>query len=136
VTRPNLDYLRSDDSFRFDCARYSENIEEGRHDPDWLAESWIAHERRKRGDFREYLAGKLEQDWDVQLPDGEASEGGCDEEKEVVGDGEAADGSPVASSVGENRFTELELGAMPGNGKQLAPEAEEGAREGGELVVG
>lgn len=140
--RPDLDYLRSDDSFRFDCARYSENVGDGRHDEGWLAESWVAHERRKRGDFREYLAAKLERDWDVKLPQSKevGEEGGGDEEeqekeekKEGEGEAEAAGGSPVASSVGENRLTELKLGAVvPDDGEKDAPEAE----EGGEIVVG
>ncbi|KAH8909004.1 hypothetical protein BR93DRAFT_977096 [Coniochaeta sp. PMI_546] len=102
--RPNLDYLRSDDSFRFDCARYGENIEEGRHDPDWLAESWTAHERRKRGEFREYLAGKLERDWDVRVPDGEASDGGSGSDGEGEGEGEgekAAGDEEKAGGEGE-----------------------------------
>lgn len=139
--RPDLDYLRSDDSFRFDCARYSENVGDGRHDEGWLAESWVAHERRKRGDFREYLAAKLERDWDVKLPQSKevGEEGGDEDEqekeekKEGEGEAEAASGSPVASSVGENRLTELKLGAaVPDEGEKGAPEAE----EGGEIVVG
>ncbi|OIW29582.1 hypothetical protein CONLIGDRAFT_575341 [Coniochaeta ligniaria NRRL 30616] len=158
-SRPNLDYLRSDDSFRFDCARYGENIEEGRHDPEWLADSWVAHERRRRGDFREFLAGKLERDWDVEVPESEGSDDGGGEEEErkpggegdeegkSVGDGEregeTADGSPVTSSVGENRLTELKLGVVPDSGKKLASETEKGATEaeeatseGEEIVVG
>ncbi|KAB5575611.1 Asx homology domain-containing protein [Coniochaeta sp. 2T2.1] len=140
VIRPNLTYLRSDDSFRSDCARYTENIQEGRHDPDWLAESWVAHERRKRGDFREYLRQKVERDWEVKVPvmevvkeevevqnggltDGVEKNGeeiqvkdGEDEQKadgEVSGDGEPTKGSPVSSSVGETRFTDLKLEVVP-----------------------
>ncbi|KAB5563107.1 Asx homology domain-containing protein [Coniochaeta sp. 2T2.1] len=140
VTRPNLTYLRSDDSFRSDCARYTENIQEGRHGPDWLVESWVAHERRKRGDFREYLRQKVERDWEVKVPvvevvkeeaevrNGEVEDemvkngeeiqvkAGEDEKKadeEAPGDGEPTNGSPVSSSVGETRFTDLKLEVAP-----------------------
>lgn len=152
-SRPNLDYLRSDDSFRFDCARYTENIEQGCHDPGWLAESWTAHERRKRGDFREYLAQKLVRDWDVEVPAKEESEEGGERKEERASDedattgggggnekdGAALGGSPVTSSVGETRLTDMKLEAAASNAKQPATEAEEGAEKAGkagEDVVG
>jgi hypothetical protein len=61
--------LMNDDNFRHDCARYTEHISEGRHDPEWLVEAWAAHERRRVGDFDDYLAQKFEEDWDVKLPE-------------------------------------------------------------------
>jgi hypothetical protein len=140
-TRPNLDYLRSDDSFRFDCARYAENIEAGCHDPDWLAESWTAHERRKRGDFKEYLASKLERDWDVELPakDGRDVEEGEKESGDATGtaavglgeqkDDAALGESPVASSVGETRFTDMKLEVSPADDKHRAGEVEDGGAD-------
>ncbi|KAI9149446.1 hypothetical protein HJFPF1_11499 [Paramyrothecium foliicola] len=68
-SRPNFQTLLNDDSFRHDCATYTENVAEGRHDPEWLAEAWAAHGRRKAGDFDEYLTAKFEEDWAVKLPD-------------------------------------------------------------------
>lgn len=67
--RPNFASLMNDDSFRYDCAAYTENIAEGRHDPEWLASAWSAHERRKAGDFDKYLMDKLEQEWGVEIPE-------------------------------------------------------------------
>lgn len=67
--RPNFASLMNDDSFRYDCAAYTENIAEGRHDAEWLAEAWSAHERRKAGDFDKYLMDKLEEEWGVEIPE-------------------------------------------------------------------
>lgn len=66
--RPDFVSLMNDDSFRYDCAAYTENIAQGRHDQEWLATAWAAHERRKAGDFDEYLDNKFKNDWDVELP--------------------------------------------------------------------
>ncbi|KAK5993686.1 hypothetical protein PT974_07122 [Cladobotryum mycophilum] len=66
---PNFASLLNDDSFRYDCAVYTSNLAAGRHDPEWLASAWAAHERRKAGDFDEYLINKLQDDWEVELPD-------------------------------------------------------------------
>ncbi|KAF4984236.1 hypothetical protein FZEAL_524 [Fusarium zealandicum] len=66
--RPDFSSLMNDDSFRYDCAAYTDNIAQGRHDPDWLASAWGAHERRKGGDFDEYLDNKFRDEWDVELP--------------------------------------------------------------------
>lgn len=59
----------NDDSFRYDCAAYTDNIAQGRHDPEWLASAWSAHERRRAGDFDKYLIDKLEEDWGVEIPE-------------------------------------------------------------------
>jgi hypothetical protein len=67
--RPNFASLMNDDSFRYDCAAYTDNIAQGRHDPEWLASAWSAHERRKAGDFDKYLIDKLEEDWGVEIPE-------------------------------------------------------------------
>ncbi|KAJ3499722.1 hypothetical protein NLG97_g92 [Lecanicillium saksenae] len=69
TSRPNMESLMNDDSFRYDCAAYTENLLQGRHDPEWLAQAWAAHERRKAGDFKEFLRAKFERDWEVKLPD-------------------------------------------------------------------
>lgn len=66
--RPDLVSLMNDDSFRHDCAAYVENIAQGRHDVEWLASAWAAHERRKAGDFDEYLENKFEEEWGIELP--------------------------------------------------------------------
>ncbi|EWG43364.1 hypothetical protein FVEG_04873 [Fusarium verticillioides 7600] len=65
---PDFASLMNDDSFRYDCAAYTENIAQGRHDPEWLAHAWAAHERRKMGDFDEFLDNKFRDEWDVELP--------------------------------------------------------------------
>ncbi|KOS21305.1 hypothetical protein ESCO_006748 [Escovopsis weberi] len=67
--RPDLRSLLNDDSFRYDCAAYTTNLALGRHDPEWLASAWGAQERRRIGDFDEFLIGKLRDDWGVELPD-------------------------------------------------------------------
>jgi hypothetical protein len=65
---PDFASLMNDDSFRYDCAAYTENIAQGRHDPEWLAHAWTAHERRKMGDFDEFLHNRFKDEWDVELP--------------------------------------------------------------------
>ncbi|KAK7421342.1 hypothetical protein QQX98_002236 [Neonectria punicea] len=64
---PDFASLMNDDSFRHDCAAYTENIAQGRHDPEWLASAWAAHERRRAGDFDEHLENKFKDDWEVEL---------------------------------------------------------------------
>ncbi|CAM1508074.1 Fc.00g049220.m01.CDS01 [Cosmosporella sp. VM-42] len=66
--RPDFVSLMNDDSFRHDCAAYVENIRQGRHDPEWLASAWAAHERRKIGDFDEFLENKFREEWEIDLP--------------------------------------------------------------------
>jgi hypothetical protein len=66
--RPDFASLRNDDSFRYDCAAYTEHLGQGRHDPEWLEMAWSAHQRRRIGDFDEYLETKFNEDWDVELP--------------------------------------------------------------------
>ncbi|KAF4586040.1 hypothetical protein GQ602_005345 [Ophiocordyceps camponoti-floridani] len=68
--RPNFPTLMSDDSFRYHCAAYTSNLSLGRHDHGWLTEAWIAHERRKAGDFDDYLRNKFVDEW---LLDGTAT---------------------------------------------------------------
>ncbi|ROT39117.1 hypothetical protein SODALDRAFT_152445 [Sodiomyces alkalinus F11] len=67
--RPDMALLASDDNFRHDCARYAENLAEGKHDPQWLAEAWAASEQRRVGEFEKYLEEKFEEEWGVKLPD-------------------------------------------------------------------
>lgn len=67
--RPDFGSLMNDDTFRHDCSVYTENVAEGRFDPEWLACAWAAHERRKAGDFDEHLVAKFENDWQTELPD-------------------------------------------------------------------
>ncbi|KAK3685027.1 Asx homology domain-containing protein [Podospora appendiculata] len=64
---PNRESLRNDDNFRHDCARYRENIEQGRHDHEWLEQAWVAHQKHVRGDFDKHLQKKFEEDWGVKL---------------------------------------------------------------------
>ncbi|RDA91606.1 hypothetical protein CP533_4639 [Ophiocordyceps camponoti-saundersi (nom. inval.)] len=62
-SRPNFATLMNDDSFRYDCAAYTTNLAAGRHDEEWLADAWAAHERRKAGDFDAYLDSKFADEW-------------------------------------------------------------------------
>ncbi|KAH6850789.1 Asx homology domain-containing protein [Chaetomium sp. MPI-CAGE-AT-0009] len=79
--RPNPVSLRNDDNFRYDCARYCENIQLGRHDEEWLSQAWVAHEKHKRGDYDQFLRDRFEEDWETKLPaeskpeDSESDEG-------------------------------------------------------------
>ncbi|KAH9901961.1 Asx homology domain-containing protein [Xylariomycetidae sp. FL2044] len=65
---PNVKALRNNNNFRHDVARYQDNLREGRHDPDWIAEARSAHEKRKLGLYDDYIANKFETDWEVALP--------------------------------------------------------------------
>jgi hypothetical protein len=67
--RPDIVALKSNNNFRHDCKRYTERLESGFHDPEWLGQAWAAHERRRAGDFDEYLAQKFEDDWGVEIPE-------------------------------------------------------------------
>jgi len=78
---PNPVSLRNDDNFRYDCARYCENIELGRHDEEWLSQAWTAHEKHKRGDFDEFLRVQFEANWDIKLPSND--EAGENESKKL-----------------------------------------------------
>lgn len=66
--RPDLVALRNNDHFRYDCARYLENIERGRHDEQWLQEAWVAHDKHKRGDYDDFLRKEFENDWATEIP--------------------------------------------------------------------
>jgi len=68
TARPDLASLANDDNFRYDCARYCENIELGRHDEEWLTQAWVAHEKHKRGDYDEFLREQFEEDWGTEMP--------------------------------------------------------------------
>ncbi|PHH75295.1 hypothetical protein CDD80_2481 [Ophiocordyceps camponoti-rufipedis] len=67
---PNFPTLMSDDSFRYNCANYTTNLSLGRHDQEWLTSAWIAHDRRKAGEFDDYLRNKFVAEW---LLDGTAT---------------------------------------------------------------
>ncbi|KAI8311020.1 histone acetylation protein 2 [Colletotrichum sp. SAR11_59] len=67
--RPDLDALRNDNNFRHDCATYTDNIAQGKHDPEWLEQAWAARERRRMGDFDDYLVQKFEDEWSCELPE-------------------------------------------------------------------
>ncbi|AEO56402.1 hypothetical protein MYCTH_2301285 [Thermothelomyces thermophilus ATCC 42464] len=68
AARPDLASLANDDNFRYDCVRYCENIELGRHDEEWLRQAWVAHEKHKRGDYDDFLREQFEEDWGIQMP--------------------------------------------------------------------
>lgn len=167
--KPDLSYLRSDDSFRSDCERYKEGIENEQFHEGWLRDAWTAHERRRRGDFKEFLAGKLERDWGASVPEvghGKSPEGdstsaaqaGSKEDSSPMGPPKgpakraaSQESSPVGnrsvemksvgersretsgshsivSSVGERKFTRLELGLK--DHEEEAGEAQEDGDQG------
>ncbi|KHN95694.1 uncharacterized protein MAM_06535 [Metarhizium album ARSEF 1941] len=67
--RPNFETLMNDDSFRYDCAAYVDDLARGRHDAVWLEDAWRAHARRKAGEFDEWLSDKFVEDWGVDVAD-------------------------------------------------------------------
>lgn len=66
--RPDVALLRSDNNFRHDCDTYTENIRLGKHDEQWLHEAWVAHAKRRRGDFDAFEVARFERNWGVKLP--------------------------------------------------------------------
>ncbi|KAL2167173.1 hypothetical protein VTG60DRAFT_1628 [Thermothelomyces hinnuleus] len=68
AARPDLASLANDDNFRYDCVRYCENIELGRHDEEWLRQAWVAHEKHRRGDYDDFLREQFEEDWAIKMP--------------------------------------------------------------------
>jgi hypothetical protein len=60
--------LRNDNNFRHDCSQYTDNIKTGKHDEQWLHEAWVAHQKRKRGDYDDFDVQKFERDWGIALP--------------------------------------------------------------------
>lgn len=65
--RPNFMSLMNDDTFRHDCAAYTDNLRQGKFDPEWLACAWSASELRKTGEFDQHLVEKFESDWGIEL---------------------------------------------------------------------
>jgi len=94
--RPNTESLRNDDDFRHDCARYTENIELGKHDEDWLYQAWVAHEKHKRGDFDSFLRKSFEDEWGVKLPNEDGDQASSS------GDSEEAKSPSSSPSSGKN----------------------------------
>ncbi|KID94190.1 hypothetical protein MAJ_09866, partial [Metarhizium majus ARSEF 297] len=90
--RPNFETLMNDDSFRYDCAAYVDNLAMGRHDAVWLEDAWSAHNRRKAGEFDEWLRDKFVEDWAVEPPDDSKEKAKPEERRVQDGQGEAADG--------------------------------------------
>lgn len=140
--RPDIQSLRNNDNFRHDCARYSENISEGRHDEEWLQQAWVAHEKHRRGDFDDYLEQKFVEDWSTEIPeeyrvrrarqsiDSAASDSRrLSTATSVVSRGSASgDGSPVTKTTPENVRTlqklTLENSPLPseaGSTRDLSP---------------
>ncbi|QLI63699.1 uncharacterized protein G6M90_00g020790 [Metarhizium brunneum] len=89
--RPNFETLMNDDSFRYDCAAYVDNLAMGRHDAVWLEDAWSAHDRRKAGEFDEWLRDKFVEDWAVEPPD-DSKKAKPEERRVQDGQGEGVDG--------------------------------------------
>lgn len=106
--RPDLDALRNDNNFRHDCATYTDNIAQGKHDPEWLEQAWAARERRRMGDFDDYLVQKFEDEWSCELPedfkprrDAPAPAEGVEEGVEAAGAVGEMEVQPLPAEAGE-----------------------------------
>ncbi|KAL5604093.1 hypothetical protein BROUX41_002082 [Berkeleyomyces rouxiae] len=75
--RPCAAALRSNNTFRYDVARYQENIHLGRHNPLWLEDAWAAHRRRIEGYYDKALEDKVNLDWGVDVEMQSASRSGA-----------------------------------------------------------
>ncbi|KAK3297524.1 ASXH domain-containing protein [Chaetomium fimeti] len=93
--RPNPVSLRNDDNFRYDCARYCENIQLGRHDEEWLSQAWVAHEKHQRGDYDQFLRERFEEDWETKLPAENKPEDSESGKGLKHGEREPSEGSPL-----------------------------------------
>lgn len=122
AARPNLASLRNDDNFRHDCATYCGNIKLGRHDEEWLHQAWTAHEKRKRGDYDEFLRIKLEEDWGVELSveSGHPAEGDS-----VASDRNEAAGSQTSSLMNQHSSNTLEHSEQEAAGEHAVAEPSE-----------
>jgi hypothetical protein len=144
LERPDLSYLLNRDEFRTDCRRYQEAIEAEQFDEGWLKEAWIAHERRRRGDFKAFLDGKLERDWGVKVPEQEEEQWKGEEEESPNSmqsvemkipsneerRRETSGSHSTVSTVGERKFTRLKLGLRDGEGVTGGVDDGTGGEEG------
>ncbi|TDZ73148.1 hypothetical protein CTRI78_v001437 [Colletotrichum trifolii] len=140
--RPDFDVLLNDDNFRHDCATYSDNISQGKHDPEWLEQAWAARERRRMGDFDDFIAQKFEEEWGCEIPEG------FKESLSAVGAGESkVEGTKVAEGAekaDENKMS-VDVGSQDGaadsavgqgqDKKGTDETAEKGAEDVGEQVT-
>ncbi|ORY71166.1 Asx homology domain-containing protein [Pseudomassariella vexata] len=68
----DIEKLRNNDDFRFDIARYQENLREGKHDPFWISQAVGAHEKRCQGEYTQFEAEKFARDWGMGMHDAPA----------------------------------------------------------------
>ncbi|KAJ0168148.1 hypothetical protein CTA2_9295 [Colletotrichum tanaceti] len=144
--RPELDALRNDNNFRHDCATYTNNIAQGKHDPEWLEQAWAARERRRAGDFDGYLKQKFEDEWSCELPEGfrpkrdgdepakgvvGAEEEGKTEAEEDVKDTTAAEEANIPEANASNADGTKEA-QLPPEGPKMDYEAAHGGEPGEE----
>ncbi|KAL2163160.1 hypothetical protein VTH06DRAFT_6996 [Thermothelomyces fergusii] len=112
AARPDMASLTNDDNFRYDCVRYCENIELGRHDEEWLRQAWVAHEKHKRGDYDEFLREQFEEEWGIKMPvKGKARESGS-LDASINATADVADPTPSDDSEASG-----EKGSFPGSSK-------------------
>ena len=110
TARPDVSALRNDDTFRHDCATYTENVAQGRFDPEWLECAWTAHERRKMGDFDEHLNNKFEEDWQVDLPEDFRPKRALPSARPKEGEDQAADSKDTFEHTTKSEHSKREEG--------------------------
>lgn len=65
---PSEKFLRYNGDFRNALGRFQEDIVEGRHDKEWLAQALKAHEDRDEGKFDDFKEQQIEQYWGIKQP--------------------------------------------------------------------
>lgn len=106
--KPDIARLKNDDTFRYDCASFTENLALGRFEPDWLESAWAAHQRKKMGDYDEFVWRRFEEVWETVLPEEfkvkRVTGAGEKEDANRVDGAKEADGSTenVADEVGDH----------------------------------
>lgn len=84
-TRPDANFLLSDNSFHADCGSYVSQLLNGQHGQKWLKDAMAAHDRRLNGEFDAQIREKFTDEWNEEWPqespgDEEEEEGDAEED--------------------------------------------------------
>lgn len=114
--KPDFAALKNDDTFRYDCATFTDNLAQGRFEEDWLESAWAAHQRRKMGDFDEFLWKKFEEVWETDLPEEMKvrKDGPCGK---IQGSGKGGEDEEAGDELKSGRSEDGDLGKNVGDGK-------------------